>query len=85
MSQQTQCFPTLAAQGISLIEDRRDPPLLVEWGDIKALLVRVIAVQAQAGHAKLKVRGCAKAKAVFIFAVAAYNLVRIPKLLEETA
>jgi len=42
-------------------------------------------IKAQAGHAKLKVRGCAKAKAVFIFAVAAYNLVRIPKLLEETA
>jgi transposase len=38
-------------------------------------------IKAQAGRAKLKVRGCAKAKAVFTFAVAAYNLIRIPKLL----
>jgi hypothetical protein len=42
-------------------------------------------IKAQAGFAKLKVRGCAKAGAVFILAVAAYNLIRIPKLLEETA
>jgi transposase len=42
-------------------------------------------IKAQAGFAKLKVRGCAKAGAVFIFAVAAYNLIRIPKLLEQTA
>ena len=42
-------------------------------------------IKAQAGFAKLKVRGCVKAEAVFTFAVAAYNLIRIPKLLEETA
>ncbi len=35
----------------------------------------------QAGYVKMKVRGCAKAEAVFTFAVAAYNLIRIPKLL----
>lgn len=35
----------------------------------------------QAGYDKMKVRGCAKAEAVFTFAVAAYNLIRIPKLL----
>jgi transposase len=40
-------------------------------------------IKAQAGFAKVKVRGCAKAEAVFTFAVAAYNLVRIPKLLAE--
>ena len=31
-------------------------------------------IKAQAGLAKVKVRGCAKAEAVFTFAVAAYNL-----------
>jgi transposase len=41
-------------------------------------------IKAQAGFAKIKVRGCAKAKAVFTFAVAAYNLVRLPKLLAAT-
>jgi transposase len=40
-------------------------------------------IKAQAGLAKVKVRGCAKAEAVFTFAVAAYNLIRIPKLLAE--
>lgn len=38
-------------------------------------------IKVQAGRAKLKVRGRAKAEAVFSFAVAAYNLIRIPKLL----
>ncbi|HKT14563.1 MAG TPA: IS5/IS1182 family transposase, partial [Allosphingosinicella sp.] len=38
-----------------------------------------------AGLAKVKVRGLARADAVFTFAVAAYNLVRIPKLLEQPA
>jgi len=38
-------------------------------------------IKAQAGRGKVKVRGCAKAEAVFMFAVAAYNLIRIPKLL----
>jgi transposase len=35
----------------------------------------------QAGYDKMKVRGCSKAEAVFTFAIAAYNLIRIPKLL----
>jgi transposase len=38
-------------------------------------------IKAQAGFAKIKVRGCAKAEAVFTFAVLAYDLLRIPKLL----
>ncbi|MFL6726678.1 MAG: IS5 family transposase [Sphingomicrobium sp.] len=42
-------------------------------------------IKAQAGFAKVKVRGCAKAEAVFTFAVAAYNLIRIPKLLVTQA
>ena len=33
------------------------------------------------GLAHLKVRGLDKVRAVFVFAVAAYNLVRLPKLL----
>ena len=37
-------------------------------------------IKTQAGLAKVKVRGCAKVEAVFAFAVAAYNLIRIPKL-----
>jgi transposase len=41
-------------------------------------------IKAQAGLAKIKVRGRAKAEAVFTFAVAAYNLIRIPKLLAES-
>lgn len=40
-------------------------------------------IKAQAGLAKVKVRGLAKVEAVFTFAVAAYNLIRIPKLLEQ--
>lgn len=35
--------------------------------------------------AKVKPRGCAKVEAVFTFAVAAYNLIRIPKLMATTA
>jgi IS5 family transposase len=42
-------------------------------------------IKAQAGFAKVKVRGCAKAEAAFTFAVAAYNLIRIPKLLAPHA
>jgi transposase len=38
-------------------------------------------IKAQAGLAKLKVRGRQKAEAVFTFAIAAYNLIRLPKLL----
>jgi transposase len=38
-------------------------------------------IKAQAGLAKVKLRGRAKVEAVFTFAVAAYNLIRIPKLL----
>lgn len=34
------------------------------------------------GLAQVKVRGLAKVKAVFTFALAAYNLIRLPKLLE---
>jgi IS5 family transposase len=40
-------------------------------------------IKAQAGLTKLKVRGRAKADAVFTLAVAAYNLIRIPKLLAQ--
>lgn len=36
------------------------------------------------GGAKVKVRGLAKVKAVFTFAIAAYNLIRIPKLIAAT-
>jgi transposase len=42
-------------------------------------------IKAQAGLAKIKVRGCARAEAVFTFAVVAYNLIRIPKLLASAA
>ncbi|MDQ3524697.1 MAG: IS5 family transposase [Chloroflexota bacterium] len=38
-------------------------------------------IKAQAGYHKVKVRGRAKAEAVLTFATAAYNLLRIPKLL----
>jgi transposase len=37
------------------------------------------------GLAQLKVRGLAKAKAAFTFGLAAYNLVRLPRLLEAPA
>ena len=42
-------------------------------------------LKAQAGLTKFKVKGCAKANAVFTFAVAAYNLIRMPKLLREAS
>lgn len=41
-------------------------------------------IKAQAGLARLKVRGRPKAQAAFGFAIAAYNLVRLPKLLTPT-
>ena len=41
-------------------------------------------IKAQAGLAKVKLRGCNKVEAAFTFAVAAYNLIRIPKLLSES-
>ena len=37
--------------------------------------------KATGGVAQVKVRGLAKVRAVFTFAILAYNLVRIPKLL----
>jgi hypothetical protein len=37
-----------------------------------------------AGLGQVKLRGLPKVQAIFIFAIAAYNLVRIPKLLEVT-
>ncbi|HET7849721.1 MAG TPA: IS5 family transposase [Pseudolabrys sp.] len=42
-------------------------------------------IKAQAGLAKVKLRGRARAEAAFTFAVAACNLIRIPKLLAATA
>jgi transposase len=42
-------------------------------------------LKTQAGLAKVKLRGCAKVEAVFTFTVAAYNLIRIPKLLTARA
>ncbi|EIM71576.1 transposase, IS4 [Nitratireductor aquibiodomus RA22] len=42
-------------------------------------------IKAQAGFTKVKVRGRPKVAAVFGFAVAAYNLVRLPKLLAQAA
>ena len=41
-------------------------------------------IKTTGGLAQLKVRGLAKVQAVFTFAILAYNLVRIPKLLEAT-
>jgi transposase len=41
-------------------------------------------IKTVAGLGQVKVRGLAKVQAVFIFALAAYNLVRLPKLLEPT-
>ena len=37
-----------------------------------------------AGLVQVKVRGLAKVQAVFTFAIAAYNLMRIPRLLSQT-
>ena len=42
-------------------------------------------IKAQAGLGKVKLRGRAKVEAAFTFTVAAYNLVRIPKLMTATA
>jgi hypothetical protein len=42
-------------------------------------------IKSQAGLAKVKLRGCAKVEALFAFTVAAYNLIRIPKLLAAAA
>ena len=38
-------------------------------------------IKAQAGLRKVKLRGRAKVEALFTFATAAYNLVRLPKLM----
>jgi transposase len=42
-------------------------------------------IKTTGGVAQLKVRGLAKAQAVFTFAILAYNLVRLPKLLAAAA
>ena len=42
-------------------------------------------IKAQAGLAKVKLRECAKIEAIFTFTVAAYNLIRLPKLLTAAA
>jgi len=42
-------------------------------------------IKAQAGLRQVKVRGCPKAEAVFVFATAAYSMIRIPRLLETPA
>lgn len=42
-------------------------------------------IKTQAGFGKVKVRGRAKVAAVFGFAIVAYNLVRLPKLIAEAA
>jgi hypothetical protein len=42
-------------------------------------------IKAQAGLRKVKLRGKAKVEALFTFAAAAYNLVRLPKLLASPA
>ena len=41
-------------------------------------------IKAQAGYDRVKVRGKPKVTAVFTFAVAAYNLIRLPKLIAMT-
>ena len=41
-------------------------------------------IKTTGGMAQVKVRGLAKVRAVFMFALVAYNLVRIPKLLQST-
>jgi hypothetical protein len=40
-------------------------------------------IKASAGLAKAKLRGCAKVDAAFSLALSAYNLIRLPKLLES--
>ncbi len=42
-------------------------------------------IKAQAGLAKVKLKGRAKVEALFTFAIVAYNLIRIPKLLAREA
>jgi len=42
-------------------------------------------IKAQAGLAKVKLRGCARVEAMFTFTVTAYNLIRIPKLIAANA
>jgi hypothetical protein len=41
--------------------------------------------KAQAGLAKVKMRGCARVEATFTFTVTAYNLIRLPKLIAPNA
>lgn len=41
-------------------------------------------IKSVAGLSQVKVRGLSKVRAVFLFAIAAYNLVRLPKLLAAT-
>ena len=42
-------------------------------------------IKTQAGLGKVKLRGCAKVDALFTFTIAAYNLIRLPKLLPAAA
>jgi hypothetical protein len=49
---------------------------------VRKRIEEVFGWKAQAGLAKVKVRGCGKAEAVFTFAVAACNLIRIRRRLQ---
>ncbi len=42
-------------------------------------------IKAQAGLAKVKLRGCARVEAMFTFTITAYNLIRLPKLIAAKA
>jgi hypothetical protein len=42
-------------------------------------------IKSSAGLAKMKLRGRARVDAAFILALAAYNLIRLPKLLAQPA
>lgn len=70
-----QCFKVLAVRHVeSDISQRCREQIEELFGWIKTT----------DGVAQVKVRGLAKVQAVFSFAILAYNLVRIPKLLEAT-
>ena len=42
-------------------------------------------IKASAGLARIKLRGCARVDAAFTLGLAAYNLIRLPKLLAAPA
>jgi IS5 family transposase len=79
------------AEFIEVLRDRQVTPHIAIDGHVTYAISQIIRKRIEeifgwtktiGGMTQVKVRGLAKVQAVFVFAILAYNLIRIPKLLE---